>query len=446
MRLLCAVGLASLTGLCFSGLRVQGPRRLRQGRRAGNAEEIFCELEEELSHCTPLTAELQYLLATGRGALPEDPRGLELFREMLAWQKAQKRRSLGPLAVAALRQPSSGREIIILGTPHNVPGVDSAQNPVPRAVARAVAGLKPGLVAVELDEDRGLRFLEKLPAKGQVSVLLPSNLPGQDLLQGALGFLQPELGLDEELLQKIRAKVGRSRMTVKGYVRAKRMLFAKSSEKCLVFALDEFRAEGCGDWGNDALAALKAATKAQVPLLLCDLPQEWTLGKVVPLYNREWVGARAQCLEFLATEAAVRFLEAEEAILREAVMKGHGGDLPSLDYGLGLCRPGTGFAEAASRRLWLEERDPAMASAVVQALEGQSRVLRGQDAGPAQRAVLQVGCCHVEGIVAALHAEGYEVVDAPEGGWPTLQASRKPRPTARPESARRAKKAAGFAL
>eukprot|EP00913_Durusdinium_trenchii_P012874 g12089.t1 len=232
--------------------------------------------------------------------------------------------------------------------------------------------------------------------------------------------------MDEELLKRIRAKSGK-RLSVKGYLKALRHIFIKSSASCLamnVFALDEFRAEGYGDWGQDASATVRAACQMKTPLLLCDLPQEWTLGKVIPIYNREWVEAKASRLEFLENlESAQAFLEAEEAMIREAVMTGHGGDLPSLDYGLGLCRPAVGYAEAATRRLWLEERDPAMAKAVIAALEGRPcRVLFGDAINePKQRAVLQVGCCHVEGIVAALQREGYEALAEPSGGWPSLQ-------------------------
>eukprot|EP00434_Breviolum_minutum_P026407 symbB.v1.2.023347.t1/scaffold2131.1/size88260/2 len=262
-------------------------------------------------------------------------------------------------------------------------------------------------------------------------------------------FSQPELALDEDLLQRIRAKTS-NRLTVKGYIKALRYIFAKSSEKCLarrfrekmvrqsleeemvglvkgkVFALDEFRAEGYGDWGQDATAAVRAAQRAKVPILFCDLPQEWTLSKVIPIYNEEWVASKTERLKFLENlELASRFLEAEEAMIREAVMSGHGGDLPSLDYGVGLCRPATGFAEAATRRLWLEERDPVMARAVTNALEGRARVLEGNAVQPpqraVQRAVLQVGCCHVEGIVNALvQNHDFEVVPEPQGGWPDV--------------------------
>eukprot|EP00435_Cladocopium_sp_Y103_P075460 s386_g58.t1 len=147
------------------------------------------------------------------------------------------------------------------------------------------------------------------------------------------------------------------------------------------------------------------------------------------------VAARDQRLKFLEDlDVAARFLQAEEAMIRDAVMSGHGGlaafgprDLSSLDYGLGLCRPAVGFAEAATRRLWLEERDPAMANAVTSALEGRARILEGTEAlGAKQRAVLQVGCCHVEGIVKSLQEQhGYKVVPEPQGGWPDLTPSRE---------------------
>ncbi|CAK9100495.1 unnamed protein product [Durusdinium trenchii] len=225
--------------------------RGRSARRAAPADVkgLFAELESELRECTPLVNELSVVLEAGRSFLQRNERGLELFQEMLTWQKAQRgqRHSLGPLAVAALRHPSSGREVILLGTPHNVPGVDSAENPVPVAMARAVQRLKPDLVAVELDEARGLREFEKRPKlRGQCSVLLPEEQAGpSQVLFGLFG--QPELGMDEELLKRIRAKSGK-RLSVKGYLKALRHIFIKSSASCLVavFALDEFRAEAPG--------------------------------------------------------------------------------------------------------------------------------------------------------------------------------------------------------
>lgn len=283
-----------------------------------------------------------------------------------------------------------------------------------------------------------MRELEKRPKlRGQSPILLPDSegSPLQGLFQI---FSQPELGLDEELLQRIRAKAG-SRLSVKGYLRALRQIYAKSSEKCLamnVFALDELRAEGDGDWGQDATAAVLAAQRAELPILFCDLPQEWTLGKVIPIYNKEWVAARGKRLKFLEDlDVATQFLQAEEAMIREAVMSGHGGDLPSLDYGLGLCRPAVGFAEAATRRLWLEERDPAMANAVTSALEGRARVLEGKHSRleAKQRAVLQVGCCHVEGIAKSLQQHGYKVVPEPQGGWPDLTSKAAPAISLPPE-------------
>ena len=100
--------------------------------------------------------------------------------------------SLGPLSVAALHKgdkeasasdaclgttpslPAAvSAQIVLVGTPHSVPGVvawlrystlcpsgaacfqvsqAAAENPVPRAVRRLVKALKPDLVAVELDE------------------------------------------------------------------------------------------------------------------------------------------------------------------------------------------------------------------------------------------------------------------------------------------------------
>ncbi|CAE7771117.1 unnamed protein product, partial [Symbiodinium pilosum] len=112
----------------------------------------------------------------------------------------------------------------------------AADNPVPRAVARVVAALKPDLVAVELDEARGGRELETLPDKlrGRSSVFLPQQ--SQPGLFEAFGLFDsgPQLSLDEALIDRIRAKVGKSRMSVKDYIRAMKLIFTKSTEKCLV--------------------------------------------------------------------------------------------------------------------------------------------------------------------------------------------------------------------
>eukprot|EP00439_Symbiodinium_sp_Y106_P046411 s4461_g5.t3 len=391
---------------------------------------------------------LEVVLNAGRNFLrdSEDGQGIDKFKDLLEWLQAQRARrsasapfpqSLGPLSVAALHK--GDKEIVLVGTPHSVPGVAAAENPVPRAVRRLVKALKPDLVAVELDEDRGGRELENLPAKlqGRSTVLLPPTLSGSPGLLEAFGlFGGPQLRLDDALMEQIRARLGKSQMSVKDYIRAMKTIFDKSSEKCLamnVFALDELRAEAYGDWGRDAGAAVQAAFKAAAPVLLCDLPQEWTFSKIIPVYNDAWVRAKEKRLDFLSDlSEAMRFQEAEEAIIREAVLAGHGGDLSSLDYGLGLCRPATGLAEADTRRLFLEERDSAMARAVCEALDGRAQrvlgepreeILKGQ-AHAALRAVLQVGCCHVEGIVAEMEKQGYEVADSPSAGWPSAKAKK----------------------
>lgn len=265
--------------------------------------------------------------------------------------------------------------------------------------------------------------------------------------------LGPQLRLDDALMEQIRARLGKSQMSVKDYIRAMKTIFDKSSEKCLamnVFALDELRAEAYGDWGRDAGAAVQAAFKAAAPVLLCDLPQEWTFSKIIPVYNDAWVCAKEKRLAFLSDlSEAMRFQEAEEAIIREAVLAGHGGDLSSLDYGLGLCRPATGLAEADTRRLFLEERDSAMARAVCEALDGRAQRVLGEKREEilkgGSRAVLQVGCCHVEGIVAEMEKQGYEVADAPSEGWPSAKA-KKPKVGASKKKVvtRRQRRARGF--
>ncbi|CAE7683383.1 unnamed protein product [Symbiodinium sp. CCMP2456] len=419
--------------------------RQRVGFRATSdvAEDLIAQVGDELEGCTPLKKELEVVLNAGRNFLrdAEGGQGIEKFKDLLEWLQAQRARrsasapfpqSLGPLSVAALRK--GDQEIVLVGTPHSVPGVAAVDNPVPRAVRRLVKALKPDLVAVELDEDRGGRELENLPAKlrGRSTVLLPPpSTSGSPGLLEAFG-LGPQLRLDDALMEQIRARLGKSQMSVKDYIRAMKTIFDKSSEKCLamnVFALDEFRAEAYGDWGRDAGAAVQAAFKAAAPVLLCDLPQEWTFSKIIPVYNDAWVSAKEKRLAFLSDlSEAMRFQEAEEAIIREAVLAGHGGDLSSLDYGLGLCRPATGLAEADTRRLFLEERDSAMARAVCEALDGRAQRVLGEPREEilkgGSHAVLQVGCCHVEGIVAEMEKQGYEVADAPSEGWPSAKAKK----------------------
>eukprot|EP00931_Biecheleriopsis_adriatica_P120816 TRINITY_DN95910_c0_g1_i1.p1 TRINITY_DN95910_c0_g1~~TRINITY_DN95910_c0_g1_i1.p1 ORF type:complete len:509 (-),score=120.13 TRINITY_DN95910_c0_g1_i1:9-1337(-) len=407
-----------------------------------SVEGLFSDLQKELSSHTPLEKELAIIVQEARTYLESElqrgeGRGVRLFEDLLAWlQSTQQPRSLGPLAVVALRHPSSGQEIVILGTPHCVAGLSADENPIPGAVARAIARLKPDLVAVELDAVRGTHEFEKLPAqlRGRSPVFLPEEEPAEtpsepgDLLGGLQGFFggssHAELGVDEDLLQRVEASFGREGKSARGYIRALREIFTDSSDSCLAMnalSLDEFRFQDEGDWGRDATAAVRAAAKAELPVLLCDLPQEWTLSRVVPVYNRAWVEAKERRLSFLGDEErAASYLQAEEKIVREAILERHGGDLPTLDYGLGLCRPAVGFAEAETRSLWLEERDPVMAKAVVAALQGRVRSTTGGEASlpKLKRAALQVGHCHVEGIAKQLVSRhGFEVVRAPEGGW-----------------------------
>ena len=69
------------------------PRRCKQVRRA-TVQELFSDLKEELSHCTPLATELSLVLRAGREYLEKDVerqgRGIQLFSEMLEWQRSQR--------------------------------------------------------------------------------------------------------------------------------------------------------------------------------------------------------------------------------------------------------------------------------------------------------------------------------------------------------------------
>jgi len=392
-------------------------------------DDVFMSLESELSRYTPLREELHFLVSEGRSAahLGLDA-GVQKLRDLLAWLRAKRGpgvrvpSSQGPLAVAALRERSSGREIVVIGTPHGVPGLLPEKNPVPFAVRQMIAKLRPSLIAVELDKERGVKELEQLPSDlwGRAAVLLPADVPQTGDVGSAL-----ELQLDQDLVERVKSRFGEGVGSPETILQGVRDIFAQSSDSSLAMnflALYEFRYRKVGDWGRDATAAVQAAAKAGRPLLLCDFPQEWTLGKVVPLYNRAWVQSRQQRLEYLDDGSrALRALVAEERILADCVLTGHGGDLPLFDYGLGLCRPAVGLVEADARALWLNERDPAMAAAVAVALgEGRARSASG---GPAslsagKRAVLVVGCNHVEGVAHCLESShGYEVVPAPAGGW-----------------------------
>ena len=115
------------TACCFTGTRIASwkvvPRCSKSQasqRASGTVEELFDTVKDELSLCTPLEKELDVVLASGQTYLqdlsPErQAQGIELFKEMLLWQRKQRgcRQSLGPLAVSALRQRESAREIII---------------------------------------------------------------------------------------------------------------------------------------------------------------------------------------------------------------------------------------------------------------------------------------------------------------------------------------------
>lgn len=401
---------------------------------------MFASLETELARYTPLHEELRFLMSEGRsGAHMGLDGGIQKLRDLVAWLRGKRGpgvrlpSSQGPLAVATLRDEASGREIVVLGTAHGVPGLLPEKNPVPLAVRQTILKLRPDVVAVELDKDRGVKELEKLPSSlwGRAAVLLPAEEP-QGVDQGAFS----ELSLDQQLVERVKSSFGDGLGSPETILEAVRDIFAESSDSSLAMnflALYEFRFRKVGDWGRDATAAVEAAAKAGRPLLLCDFPQEWTLGKVVPLYNRAWVQSRPQRLEYLRDGSrAMRALVAEEKILQECVLSGHGGDLPLFDYGLGLCRPAVGLVEADARALWLSERDPAMAAAVAAALgEGRARSASGGAASlkAGKRAVLVVGCNHVEGVAQCLEsAHGYAVVSAPSGGWEGVAASKRAAP------------------
>lgn len=393
---------------------------------------VFDALEAELARFTGLQSEVRFLVAEGREAAcsgsSADAARLKPIRDYLEVLHAQKQPgvqqvpvSLGPLAVAVARHPLSGREIIILGTPHYVPGTSAEDNPVPSAVKRTIARLKPDIVAVELDRDRGMKELNNLPANlwGRAPVALPAD---QKPVAG--GGVPEELKVDEELMQRIRGGLGSGSISQESTIQATRQIFADSSDRSIAmnfFALQEMCSRSAGDWGKDVSATVEAAAKAGKPLLLCDLPQERTMSQVVPIYARAFAQARQERLQYLNDGSrALRALAAEEKLFADCLMSGRGGDLPRLCYGIGLCRPAIGWVEAEAQSVWLQERDPAMAAAVDAALSGQARSASGQlsPLKPAKRAVLMVGCYHVLGVANCLEkTHGYQLVSAPKGGW-----------------------------
>ncbi|CAK0845892.1 unnamed protein product [Prorocentrum cordatum] len=423
--------------------------RGRSAAAAGGAagvDELFAALQGELESRTPLHEELGLVMDAGRRAA-EDVAVVEMFRGLLEWLRAQPpSTSLGPLSAAALRHPKSGREVIVLGTLHSAAGMGIEQNPVPAAVRRAIARLKPDIVAVELDEARGTRELEGLPSSlwGRAPVLLPSREPGGDNPWTFDWTGSASLRVERELVDRVVRRLGPQLQSHAGLLEATREIFAESDDSCLamnVFALREARGRQANDYGKDATAAVAAAAKAGVPLLFCDLPQERTMGKVVPLYNNAWLRGRQVHLEWLGDRpCALRVAEAEDKILAERLMSGNGGDLPSLDHAMKLCSPGTGPGEAEVRSVWLQSRDEAMAAAVADAqTEGRARSASGGAASlpPAERIVLMVGAYHVQGVAGHLRAaHGYEDAAAPRAGWPSVS------PGASKRGARRAQRPA----
>lgn len=397
-----------------------------------DADALFGAIEKELGALTPLHEEVAVVVNDGRLAatLAADAAGdpgplLAPFRALL--DELRNRRlaatrpikSVGPIAGAVVEHRASGREVVILGTPHTVPGLSAKQNPVPRAVRAVIKQLKPALIAVELDKERGSTEMEELPSKyfGRI----PVRLPAEELGGGATAddVPRPDAGVLLRLGKIFEGASSSGRKVLLGT----REVFSSSRDESLaicVMAIPQMRAEN--DWGRDATAAVQAAAIAGTPMLLCDMPEEWTLSRVLPVYNKAWVAARGARLEYLKDEA--RVLEAWDAgdkILKDCVLSGRGGRLPLLQYALMLLAPATGPAEADARPVWLRERDPAMAAAVAAATEGRSRTLAGEllNEPVAKRAVLVVGSAHVEGLVRVFEANhGFSLKSEPRGGWP----------------------------
>jgi len=434
--------------------RLVRPAILTDGLDVMSDTMVFDALETELARFTGLQSELQFLMAEGREAAcnggSRDAARLKPTRDYLEVLRAQNRpgvqkvpMSLGPLAVAVARHPSSGREIVILGTPHYVPGTRAEDNPVPSAVKQTIAKLKPDVVAVELDRNRGMKEVNKLPANlwGRAPVALPA-----DQTPVAGGSMPEELKVEEELMQRIQGGLGSGPISQESTLQATRQIFADSSDRSIAmnfFALQEMCSKSAGDWGKDMSATVEAAAKAGKPLLLCDLPQERTMSQVVPIYARAFAQARQERLQYLNDGSrALLALAAEEKLFADCLLSGRGGDLPDLNYGVSLCRPAIGWVEAEAQSVWLQERDPAMAAAVDAALSGQARSASGDlsPLKPAKRAVLVVGCYHVRGVASCLEkAHGYQLVSAPRGGWDgpsTGTAGRPVRPGTRREQRR----------
>ena len=260
--------------------------RRAEGPAADGVDDLFGKIGAALAEHTALRKEMQLLVDEGR-EVARAGQGLREFSELLAWLQGRqaadhdvKLASLGPMAVSVVRHPKSGREVVILGTPHGVPGVSAEGNPVPQAVYRAILRMKPDVVAVELDKARGYREIENLPSSlfGKAPVMLPLE---QD--EAAAAELPAELRVDEGLMGQVKGSLGEGPASVEGMLRATREVWSSSSDASLAMnflALTEHRYQGSGDWGRDATAAVRAAAKLGRPLLLCDFPQEWTLGKV----------------------------------------------------------------------------------------------------------------------------------------------------------------------
>eukprot|EP00929_Paragymnodinium_shiwhaense_P089220 TRINITY_DN49409_c0_g1_i2.p1 TRINITY_DN49409_c0_g1~~TRINITY_DN49409_c0_g1_i2.p1 ORF type:complete len:358 (+),score=54.90 TRINITY_DN49409_c0_g1_i2:63-1076(+) len=176
--------------------------------------DLFKDVEEELGRHTGLKDDLHYLVDMSREVYERQVadgsagmESVEWVRNSLTWLRARREKSgsvpqsMGPLAVAAVRHPGTGGQLLIIGTPHTVPALSAEKNPVPPAVQRAIAAFKPDLVGVELDKARGRSELEKLPSElwGRSSLLLPAVEPEP--------FADPSAGgppqADEELVRQL---------------------------------------------------------------------------------------------------------------------------------------------------------------------------------------------------------------------------------------------------
>merc|ERR1711971_1149584 len=167
-----------------------------------------------------------------------------------------------------------------------------------------------------------------------------------------MGGGQPaEMNVDEALVTRLasEATAAGSSSLLEAKLRALCTVYSDSSDDHLamnVFALDAMISEKTGDWGRDGSAAVEAAAKLRAPLLLVDIPQEWTFAEVMPVYNRKWREDRARNAEYLRdTAKSLQFMEAEQAIMKDCILSGRGASLAPLSFGISVCRPIVGGVE-----------------------------------------------------------------------------------------------------